>query len=71
MDINKWMLAGRGDVLPDEVLDRLDPPEEASTPHERVPAGQRNILVWATKGSPQEAPGTIGSAAATAVAAAL
>ena len=27
--INKWMFAGRGDLLPDEVLARLEPPEEA------------------------------------------
>ena len=64
------MLAWRGDLLLDGVLAGLDPPEEASTPHERVPAGRRNVLAWATKGSPQEASGTTGSAAATATAAA-
>ena len=27
--INKWMFAGRGDLLPDEVLAGLEPPVEA------------------------------------------
>ena len=44
------MFMGRGDLLPDEVLARLEPPEEASAPHDCTTDGRWSILAGATKG---------------------
>ena len=38
--INKWMFAGRGDLLPDEVLAGLEPSEEVPAPHDYAVDGR-------------------------------